>query len=451
MTHIDMQVLLVLGERQTIDARCTPWVNITINIHHLRIILGQEIHGIIVKLWRELHVLGTLRHHQFLQITLWRLDAQVSLEWLGVISVISQLFGSLYIERCSGIVVGEILRFTHVDPVFEHLVVGGIIRRNLLEILTPLPEGEGILEHRVIENLGYRRIEAILLLAAVLLEHRQQRSLAPEEQQLEVEHLLSVLLGRNLFLQELLVSAILHALVQRRHVWHGNIHIVREVSTVEHRGLSALADTRGNPLALIHRMQGLVYVVQIVERVLHGEVIPVARLRHRLVEIAVLHGDDVGIEELGKFLDVSLAQCILGVVAFCYEHGRTVESSVAEYHSLLKTALGSILGIQLLLDEEHIFFREMRTFQRFHITHSRQRRQQLARLSQFCRQHLQRQDEEQQHQFQESQFQFHFRLSFMFSLFKLSLVISTYFKYYAKVRIYFHPAKRNDILLAFLR
>ena len=103
MTHIDMQILLVLGERQTIDARCTPWVNITINIYHLRIILGQEIHGIIVKLWRELHVLGTLWHHQLLQITLCRLDAQVSLEWLGVISVISQLFGSLHIERRSAL------------------------------------------------------------------------------------------------------------------------------------------------------------------------------------------------------------------------------------------------------------------------------------------------------------------------------------------------------------
>lgn len=135
MTHIDMQVLLVLGEWQTIDARCTPWVDVTINIYHLRIILGQELYRIIVKLRRELYVLGTLRHHQLLQITLWRLDAQVSLEWLGVIAVISQLPGSLHIERCSGIVVGEILRLTHVDPVFEHLVVGGIIRRNLPDVL----------------------------------------------------------------------------------------------------------------------------------------------------------------------------------------------------------------------------------------------------------------------------------------------------------------------------
>ena len=66
------------------------------------------------------------------------------LEWLGVIAVISQLPGSLHIKRRGGIVVGEILRLTHVDPVFEHLVVGGIIRRNLLDILTPLPEGEGL-------------------------------------------------------------------------------------------------------------------------------------------------------------------------------------------------------------------------------------------------------------------------------------------------------------------
>ena len=91
MTHIDMQVLLVLGERQSIDALCTPWVYITINIHHLRLVLGQEIHGIIVKLWRELHVLGTLRHRQLLQITLCRLDAQVSLEFLFLISLVSQL------------------------------------------------------------------------------------------------------------------------------------------------------------------------------------------------------------------------------------------------------------------------------------------------------------------------------------------------------------------------
>lgn len=73
-----------------------------------------------------------------------------------------------------------------------------------------------------------------------------------------------------------------------------------------------------------------------------------------------------------------------------------------------------------------------------------------------CRQHLQRQNEEQQHQFQrfqfqESQFQFHFLLSFIFSLFKLSSVISTCFKSYAKVRKYSCPAKRRATFLLLLQ
>jgi len=51
MTHINMQVLLVLGERQAINARSSPRIDIAININHLRIILGQELYRMIIECW----------------------------------------------------------------------------------------------------------------------------------------------------------------------------------------------------------------------------------------------------------------------------------------------------------------------------------------------------------------------------------------------------------------
>lgn len=200
------------------------------------------------------------------------------------------------------------------------------------------------------------------------------------------------------------MSSILHTLVERSYVWHRNIYIIWEVRTVEHRSLSALADAGSNPFSLVHRMQGLVYMMQIIERILNGKIIPVARTRHRLVEITVLYGNDIRIEEFGKFFNISFTQRIVGIISFCHEHGRTVESSMAEHHPLFEIALGCILGIELLLDKEHILFWEMRTFQRFHVTYSRQCSQLLTSHAQFCRQHLQWQDEEQQHQFQNLSF-----------------------------------------------
>lgn len=150
------------------------------------------------------------------------------------------------------------------------------------------------------------------------------------------------------------MSSILHTLVERSYVWHRNIYIIREVRTVEHRSLSALADAGSNPFSLVHRMQGLVYMMQVIERILNGKIIPVARTRHRLVEITVLYGNDIRIEEFGKFFNISFTQRIVGIISFCHEHGRTVESSMAEHHPLFEITLGCILGIELLLDKEHI-------------------------------------------------------------------------------------------------
>ena len=62
-------------------------------------------------------------------------------------------------------------------------------------IFSPLPESKGVFEYRVIKNLCQRSIEYIFLIVAIFLEHWQQRSLSLEEEQLEIEHLLSVFLG----------------------------------------------------------------------------------------------------------------------------------------------------------------------------------------------------------------------------------------------------------------
>lgn len=107
MTHINMQVLLVLGERQAINARSSPRIDIAININHLRIILGQELYRMIIECWRELHVFCPLWHHQFLQIALSCLDTEIFLEWFGIIAVITQLPSCLHIKRGCGIIIGE--------------------------------------------------------------------------------------------------------------------------------------------------------------------------------------------------------------------------------------------------------------------------------------------------------------------------------------------------------
>ena len=187
-----MQVLLVLGERQTVDTGCSPWINVTIDIYHLRIVLGQEVDSMIVKRRRELHILSTLWYHQSLQISLSRLDAEIFLERFGIIAIISQLSCSLHVKRSGSIIIGEIAWLTHIDPVIKHLLVIRITCRNLIDILTPLPESKSIFKYREVENLCQWSIKDILLLIAILLEHWQQGCLALKEKQLEIEHLLSV-------------------------------------------------------------------------------------------------------------------------------------------------------------------------------------------------------------------------------------------------------------------
>ena len=94
--------------------------------------------------------------------------------------------------------------------------------------------------------------------------------------------------------------------------------------------------------------------MKVVERVLHGKILPVARRRRRLVEVAVFHQYDICIEYLCQFLDIVLAQSVVGIIAFGNEYRWAVETTMAQYHSLLEVTFGSFLGVKLLLDEEHV-------------------------------------------------------------------------------------------------
>lgn len=94
-THIDVEVLLALGEWQTIDAGGSPWVDVAVDVYHLRGVLGQEIYRVAIEGRGEFYSLGIIGQHKAMQIALCRLDAQILLEWLGVIAIVAQLLGCL--------------------------------------------------------------------------------------------------------------------------------------------------------------------------------------------------------------------------------------------------------------------------------------------------------------------------------------------------------------------
>ena len=86
-------------------------------------------------------------------------------------------------------------------------------------------------------------------------------------------------------------------------------------------------------------------MMQIIKRILHCQIIPVARAWHGLIKITVLHGNDVGIEKLGQFLYISLMQRIIGIIAFCNKYCWTVKTAMTEHYSLLKLTSLRVLSI----------------------------------------------------------------------------------------------------------
>lgn len=106
--EIDMEVFLVLCKRKSIDAGCCPRVLFAVDVNHLRVVLAQETDSVLVEFRRELYVLRVGRQHETLEISFGCLDAQIFLEWLGVVAIVSQFTGSLDIEGNIGRLVCEI-------------------------------------------------------------------------------------------------------------------------------------------------------------------------------------------------------------------------------------------------------------------------------------------------------------------------------------------------------
>lgn len=97
-THIYMQVLLVLGEGLSVYARSCPRVYVAIDVYHLWVVLAKEFYCTLVKFGRELGVFGACWQHQAFQVSLGGLYAEVFLERLGVVAVVSQFFSCLNVE-----------------------------------------------------------------------------------------------------------------------------------------------------------------------------------------------------------------------------------------------------------------------------------------------------------------------------------------------------------------
>ena len=89
-----MQVLLVLGEGLSVYARSCPRVYVAIDVYHLWVVLAQEFYCALVEVGRELSVFGAYGQHQAFQVSLGGLYAEVFLERLGVVAVVSQFLAA---------------------------------------------------------------------------------------------------------------------------------------------------------------------------------------------------------------------------------------------------------------------------------------------------------------------------------------------------------------------
>lgn len=63
-THIDVEVLLALGEWKTIDAGSSPWVDVAVDVYHLRVVLGQEIYRVAIEGRGEFYFFGIIGQHK---------------------------------------------------------------------------------------------------------------------------------------------------------------------------------------------------------------------------------------------------------------------------------------------------------------------------------------------------------------------------------------------------
>ena len=83
----------------------------------------------------------------------------------------------------------------------------------------------------------------------------------------------------------------------------------------------------------------------------------------RLLEIAVLHGDNVGTQDLRHLVGVVLLEREVAVVAIGDEHRRTVPADMTDDDALLERAGIMMQGIHLLADAHDVLLGILRAHQ----------------------------------------------------------------------------------------
>ena len=127
-------------------------------------------------------------------------------------------------------------------------------------------------------------------------------------------------------------------------------------------------------------MEQHVDAMQVGQRVLHGEVVPVAGVGHGLAEVAIFHGNDIGIEQPRELILIARAQRIVGVVALGDEDRGTVEAHVAHHHTLAELSFLRLSRHHVLSDHHHIFLLVSVALQCLHVAHALQRLQARQQL-----------------------------------------------------------------------
>ena len=176
------------------------------------------------------------------------------------------------------------------------------------------------------------------MLDAKIMEEGHQFRLALHQFLHGFLYRLTFLFCAHLLGKELLVATVLDGAVERCHIADTDIDIVGVGGSVEHRGLTALADACANPFAREEMSKHLTHMVIVCQRIIYGHVVPVGGHRNALRKIAVFAQDDVGIEESAQFLLIVWAQSIVGKIAFSHDDRRLVQTLQAHDDALTEGA-----------------------------------------------------------------------------------------------------------------
>ena len=198
---------------------------------------------------------------------------------------------------------------------------------------------------------------------------------------MESLHLLAVFLGADLFVEEFFVATVLQCAAYRRNVSHRSVHVVGIFGAVISAGAAALGDAGGNPFALEHLANSLTDVVEVGIGIANGHIIPIARLRHRLAEIAVLAYDNVGVHKLRKLLAEIGPAGVIRAVTLGDNHRGAVDAFEPDKHPLLERAGGWVAGNKLLSDKELILLLVIAAAESGDVAHAGQSRQLLVKIA----------------------------------------------------------------------